>query len=132
MSQLGHSLPGRANSKFGLIRYAAESGSQFRALATQRWAIDWRPFDCGTNHIHTARHGGAGDRGVQVARQWRHVSHAEMRAAGKRQSAGSDYGSADDAIDRGKAGVWPPCLEDRAVARRGEDLAALAEAARPA
>lgn len=29
MSQLGHSRPGRANSKPGQVRYAAESGNKF-------------------------------------------------------------------------------------------------------
>ena len=36
MSAMGHSRPGRASSKSGHVRYAAESGSKFRALAATR------------------------------------------------------------------------------------------------
>jgi hypothetical protein len=39
MSAMGHSRPGRASSKSGHVRCAAESGSKFGALATQRRAI---------------------------------------------------------------------------------------------
>src|ERR1700687_1161760 len=35
----GQSLPGRARSKCGHVRYDAESGSKFRALAAPPWAI---------------------------------------------------------------------------------------------
>jgi hypothetical protein len=38
-SDMGQSRPGRARAKSGHVRYAAESGSKFRALATQRRAI---------------------------------------------------------------------------------------------
>jgi hypothetical protein len=33
MSQMGHSRPGRAGSKSGYVRYAAESGSNFRNIS---------------------------------------------------------------------------------------------------
>ena len=39
MAALGHSRPGRWGSKSGHVRYAAESGSKFRALAALRPAI---------------------------------------------------------------------------------------------
>jgi hypothetical protein len=30
---MGHSLPGRASSKFGNVRYAAESGKQIQSIS---------------------------------------------------------------------------------------------------
>jgi hypothetical protein len=39
MSHKGHSRPGRAGDKSGHVRYAAESGSQFRTLAATLRAL---------------------------------------------------------------------------------------------
>lgn len=36
---LGHSPQGRVGSKSGDVRYCAESGSKFRALAAARWVM---------------------------------------------------------------------------------------------
>jgi hypothetical protein len=37
---MGHSLQGRPSGESGHVRYAAESGSKFRALTAPPWAID--------------------------------------------------------------------------------------------
>jgi hypothetical protein len=52
MSELDHSRPGRAGSKSGHVRYAAASGSKFRALVALRPGIAacWyrREYDSGS------------------------------------------------------------------------------------
>jgi transposase len=39
ISEMGHSRRGRVGSKSGDVRYCAESGSKFRALAAARWVL---------------------------------------------------------------------------------------------
>jgi len=74
MNALGHSRPGRASSKSGHVRYAAESGSKFRALAARRRT--WFKLRTGASN-HTLR----------TQRLWMHRHQADAAEQDARRSA---------------------------------------------